>query len=985
MPGADRWATVERLYHAAQALSVDRRAPFLAEACPDESIRREVESLLAQHGSANDALTRGAVAAAAGLVSDIGRSMVAGRRFGVYQVLAPLGAGGMGEVYRARDTRLGRDVAIKIVPHEFSSLPDRLARCEREARMLAALNHPHIAAIYGIEDDQGIHALVLELVDGETLAERIARGPLRVADALAIARQIADALDAAHEKGIVHRDLKPANIKITPEGVVKVLDFGLAKLEPAGSGQLAAGSPLTASPTITVDGTHAGLIVGTAAYMSPEQARGLPVDKRTDIWAFGCVLYEMLTGRMAFARDTLTDTLAAVLEHEPAWDALPPNAPIELHQLLRHTLQKDPRNRLRDIADSRPVLGGSIADAPSGAPARRQSLGRYVPWLIAAAALTVAFALAIETRRQSADAPQEVIDSRSLVPLTLDSGLTTTEPSISADGRLIAYASNRSGEGNLDIWVQQVTGGAASRVAADPTDDHQPNLSPDGSLVAYRSERNGGGVYVVSPLGGESRLVAPRGMAPRFSPDGHTLAFWTGLWLAPRGIVNVRHVFVVPTNGGEPRQIASQMASAGDPIWAPDGRSLLVFARTAIAGAGTNPDWWWVPLDGEAPVKTGAYDRFETAGIEVSITDAQPYPGDWTSNGVLFAARVKDSETDRIWRIQVDQQTGRALGEPIEITAGTTIDSGPGASRDGRLVFAASSTHYVLLGLPLDANRGKAEGVQKTLRDDIAPTRRSAMSDDGHLLVFPLYSFGSGSVSVKDLDTGRERQLVATPPVPLNPVISRSGRWVAYTVTTTEEGGNAGPGTGYIIATNEGTPRKVCDDCQIFQWTGDEGGVVVLEGRPFRGTLIDVRTGQHMPVLSGVDGLDRPILAPNERWISFGTPKGTLVTPFRPGTNTAPEAAMIATLRGAERGAGWSPDSRLLYLLLETDGFRCLYAVSIDPLTGRSAGEPFAVYHFHDASRRWGSTGYGNAVTPRWFLSDQFEFTGNVWMAMLKR
>jgi len=362
------WATVERLYHAAQALAVEQRAPFLAEACADQTVRREVESLLAQHGSATDALTRGAVAAAAaGLASDVGRSMVVGRRFGVYQVLAPLGAGGMGEVYRARDTRLGRNVAIKIVPHEFTSLPNRLARCEREARMLAALNHPHIAAIYGIEDDEGIHALVLELVDGETLAERIARGPLPVAQALEIARQIADALDAAHEKGIVHRDLKPANIKITPEGIVKVLDFGLAKLESAGSGQLAAGSE---SPTVTVNATHAGLIVGTAAYMSPEQARGLPVDKRTDIWAFGCVLYEMLTGRAAFARDTLADTLSAVLDRDPQWDALPAATPSRVVRLLRRCLDKDPARRLPYISGARVELDAALQPARVPLPSR---------------------------------------------------------------------------------------------------------------------------------------------------------------------------------------------------------------------------------------------------------------------------------------------------------------------------------------------------------------------------------------------------------------------------------------------------------------------------------------------------------------------------------------------------------------------------------------------------------------------------------------
>jgi serine/threonine protein kinase len=276
--GPNRWDTVERLYHAALARPVERRPAFLADACAgDDALRREVESLLAQPTSADDVLAGGAVVAAAGLVSDIGMSSMTGRRIGAYQILAQIGAGGMGEVYRARDTRLGRDVAIKILPSEFTSHPDRLARFGREARVLATLNHPHIGAIYGIEDEPceagpHIHALVLELIEGETLAGRIARrkgAGLPINEALDIARQIADALDAAHEKGIVHRDLKPANIKITPEGVVKVLDFGLAKLDAR-----AVADGATASPTITVDDTREGLII-TAAY-EPRAGAGGP-------------------------------------------------------------------------------------------------------------------------------------------------------------------------------------------------------------------------------------------------------------------------------------------------------------------------------------------------------------------------------------------------------------------------------------------------------------------------------------------------------------------------------------------------------------------------------------------------------------------------------------------------------------------------------------------------------------------------------------
>ncbi len=245
---------------------------------------------------------------------------------------------------------------IKFLPPAFTNDPDRLARFEREARMLASLNHPHIGGIYGVEESDGVPALVLELVEGLTLADRVARHPLSVSESLKIAKQIADALDAAHERGIVHRDLKPANIKITPDGVVKVLDFGLAKVFAGESG-----TDLTQSPTVTVGGTRGGAILGTAAYMSPEQARGQPVDKRTDIWAFGCVLYEMLAGRIAFSGETISDTIAAVLEREPNWAALPAATPPNIQRLLQRCLQKDPKLRLRDIADARPELDEELS------------------------------------------------------------------------------------------------------------------------------------------------------------------------------------------------------------------------------------------------------------------------------------------------------------------------------------------------------------------------------------------------------------------------------------------------------------------------------------------------------------------------------------------------------------------------------------------------------------------------------------------------
>jgi eukaryotic-like serine/threonine-protein kinase len=281
-----------------------------------------------------------------------------GTRLGPYEILSAIGAGGTGEVYRARDAKLGRDVALKILPTEFALDADRLSRFKREAQVLASLDHPNIGAIYGFEDADGIHALVLQLVEGPTLADRIAQGPIAIDEALSIARQIAEALEAAHEQGIVHRDLKPANIKVRPDGTVKVLDFGLAKLldtETTAAGQARRHSPgLTHSPTITTPAmTMAGVILGTAAYMSPEQAKGRAADKRSDIWAFGCVLFEMLTGTHAFEGEDVSETLALVLTKPVDFDALPATTPSAARRLLRRCLERDRKKRLADASDAR--------------------------------------------------------------------------------------------------------------------------------------------------------------------------------------------------------------------------------------------------------------------------------------------------------------------------------------------------------------------------------------------------------------------------------------------------------------------------------------------------------------------------------------------------------------------------------------------------------------------------------------------------------
>ena len=330
-----------------------------------------------------------------------------GRTIGPYQLQALLGAGGMGEVYRARDQRLDRDVAIKMLRRDVTADRDQLARFEREARLLASLNHPNIATIHGVESTDGVHAIVMELVEGDTLAERLGSGRgarrLAVDEALNFAKQIADGLDAAHERGIVHRDLKPSNIKITPDGVVKVLDFGIAKSVRSAHAM----QTLDEELTVTRDGTRDGVVIGTAAYMSPEQARGQAVDKRADIWAFGCVLYEMLTGRVAFAGATGSDTIAAVLQREPDWDALPPSTPAVVRRLLERCLEKDVKRRQRDIADARRDLDLTVEPARERDTRRRAR--QWAGWLVAVVVTVIGVAVWwVVARRDSAPTQDQI-------------------------------------------------------------------------------------------------------------------------------------------------------------------------------------------------------------------------------------------------------------------------------------------------------------------------------------------------------------------------------------------------------------------------------------------------------------------------------------------------------------------------------------------------------------------------------------------------
>jgi len=501
-------------------------------------------------------------------------SLASGTRLGPYEVVAKLGEGGMGEVYRARDTKLDRDVAVKILPESFATDPDRLMRFEREAKTLASLNHPNIAAIYGIESGSATQALVMELVEGEDLSQRIAQGAIPIDDALPMVRQIADALEAAHEAGIVHRDLKPANIKVRPDGTVKVLDFGLAKaMDPNAPSGAAEATPYARSnsPTMTSPAlTAMGLILGTAAYMSPEQAKGRPVDKRADIWAFGAVLYEMLTGRRAFQGDDVSDLLVAVLSKDVNLGALPANTPPAITTLLRRCLERDPRARLRDIGDARHMLDQAKAEALGGvsaageqpaSPARRTNT-RTIGLAAVAVVSTAIAGWLFATRAVTAPVMH--------VSLALPAGHALEDgPVISRDGQQVAFVSS-DGNARPQLYVRRLDE-PESRLIPGTEDASEPFFSPDGRSIAFYGKN---ALLKVSLSGG-----APVQLAESGSHNG-------GAWLEDGRIVFNRSwnggLYTVPENGGP----ATLLAEPKRPkeyayVWPtalPGGRE-LIFSR----------------------------------------------------------------------------------------------------------------------------------------------------------------------------------------------------------------------------------------------------------------------------------------------------------------------------------------------------------------------------------------------------------------------
>ena len=691
-----------------------------------------------------------------------------GTRLGGYEILAPLGAGGMGEVYRAHDTKLRREVALKVLPEALAADPDRLSRFTREAHMLATLNHPNIAAIYGVEDSGSIHALVLELVEGQTLAERIAdegRG-LPVPETLAIARQIAEALEAAHEKGVIHRDLKPANIKVTPEDRLKVLDFGLAKALSEG----AAPGDLSNSPTLST-GTNAGTILGTPAYMSPEQAQGKAVDKRADIWAFGCVLFEMLTGRRAFRGEHITDVLVAVMTGEPDWTALPPATAPRIVKLLRRCLKKDPRERLRDIGDARieieEALTGEMAPAPVGeiAVVRSSNRARLI-WGgvgLMAGAIVAALAIAVLAPGSNGSSPQV---ARVLIGVASADGFTPeptrTSVVFSPDGKFLVFSATKGGR-------QQLYLRAMDRLEATPLPGTEGSNSPF------------------------------------FSPNGQSVGFWVGT-MGPGAVGQLK---TVPIDGGPAVTVCATSPLFGVSWGLGD---LIVFAN---GGGGL----WSVPAAGGMPQPLTTPDAKKR---ESSHRLPHFLPG---GKAVLFTIETGDRPDEGQIAVR-SLVTGK---QEILIEGGADARYVP----TGHLVYAHAGTlmatpfdlaRLKVTGLPSAILEGVMQAVNTgfiTLNDTGAA--QFSLSESGALVYIPGGIFPDRGRSLVWMDRNGTATPVGAPPRPyLGPRLSPDGKRFAV--------GTIGLTTSvWIYSFTSGTMTRLTPEGESFwpTWTPDGTRVTV--------------------------------------------------------------------------------------------------------------------------------------------------------------
>jgi serine/threonine-protein kinase len=817
--------------------------------------------------------------------------LASGARLGSYEILSPIGAGGMGEVYRARDTRLNRDVAIKIVPDLFASDPERLARFSREAQTLAGLNHPNIAHVYGLEGN----GLVMELVDGQDLAQRLVRGPLSLDDALPIATQIVDALDAAHDHGIVHRDLKPANIKVRADGVVKVLDFGLAKaLDPtrtAASGD--ANSPTVLSPTFQSGLSQQGIILGTAAYMSPEQAKGKPVDKRADIWAFGCVLFEMLTGKSAFPGDNVTEILAAVVRGEPDWSALPSNTPPSVRRLLRRCLNKDPKDRLPDIGVARLEIRDASDAARSGEVATQlvRAPRKSRPWWMMALGVVAGAIVAGIVALRMWPAPASLPALKLAIDWPDDqtwAGPSGPGVALSPDGTHIAYVAGTAGRSGAQIYLRDLRG-EEIRLVSSSDFPYNPFFSPDSAQIGFvangklwRAPVAGGTPFEIGSVDVNDRGVA-------WSADGY---IYSG---GGSGISRIAE------SGGTREQITTVDKAAGEvahrfPTAVPGRRGVLftIFkgsleeARVAVVDVTTKK--WRVLMD-------------RTAHAAVYVPTGHLV---YLRTGVLMAAPFDPSRLELTGpsapvMTGVLYNNGGAGHFSVSSTGTFAYMPDPGTRMQADLLWVDRKGGTSAIDVPRGAYSRpelSPDGARVALEESTALSKQRIV----------VWDFGRHALSVVTRDSGVSEAPIWMPDgasllFASRPQLGALGRLFRQRAD----------GTGDPTQITSGSLAQVyASGGEYPAWVSPDGTKIIysVTGTNADGIkVLDIATGQAQMLVPGGRG---PRLSPDGRWLAYVTLEAGIgqiyVSPY---PNVA--SARWQASAGSGTAARWSRDSTELF------------------------------------------------------------------------
>ena len=832
-------------------------------------------------------------------------SLNVGSRLGHYDATALIGEGGMGQVYRARDTKLNRDVALKVLPDVFANDPERLARFQREAQVLASLNHPNIASIYGLEEADGIRALVLELVEGPTLAERIAQGPIAIDEALPIARQMAEALEAAHEAGVIHRDLKPANVKVKADGMVKVLDFGLAK---AFAGE-APGADLSESPTVTGAGTREGVILGTAAYMSPEQARGKLLDKRTDIWAFGCVLYEVLTGKAAFVAETLSDTIVKILDREPDWQALPADTPALIRRLVRRCLDKDPKERLRDIGDARveiwEAMTAPLTEGVAAVPVAAQAVWWRRAILLALATLVVGSLIGGLTvwRVTRTDPPRVVRFAVSPdMPETLVIGSVGPDVTISRDGQQIAYlATGGAGEGIHVRSLDQLT----------PTTLAIPDIpffSPHGEWLGFYDNANlllkkvpvdGGPALTICELPGLLRGAA-------WGPDDTiifaTAGLDTGLWQ-------------VPAAGGKPEALTTPDPDEGEvdhrwPTFLPGGEAVLFTITASRIQDSQIAVLSLAPREQKILVRGGSHPQYSPTGHLVYGVEGS------------------------LWAVRFDADRLEVLSDPVPVLEGVVTKPGGAASfsvaENGALVYVSgSATADRTLGW---VNR---EGEMTPVMEDAPIVGMPRLSPDGTQVALALRGQSTEiDIWIRDLEQDRDTRLTVAGSVNLGPAWTPDGRNVTFVSNRSgphdlywKSADGSGEAESLVATANLKVPGSWSPDGQSLVYSeagGDTNGDI----------LVFTLDGDASPFLVREFNEKAPRLSPDGHWLAYVSDQSgedrVYVQRFPQG------GRVIAISAGRGTEPVWSRDGQELFY---RDGNQMM-VVDVETEPAFSAGRP---------------------------------------------